>query len=61
MCGCNQNYGGNVASQMPQTTAGTNQKLIKQIEDQQRQQQAIQQVIQQQSVNPNKVFTKTYN
>lgn len=61
MCCNNINYGSNVQAQVPQTTTGTNQKLIKQIEDQQRQQQAIQQVIQQQSVNPNKTFTKTYN
>ena len=61
MCCGNKNYSGSNFNykSVPQTTTGTNQKLIKQIEDQQRQQQQIQQVIQR-SANPNKTLIKTY-
>lgn len=42
-------------SAVPTITNGTNQVLIKQIQEQQRQQQAIQQII-----NPSKTLIKTY-
>lgn len=61
MCGCNKSYRGSNVNykSTPTVTNGTNQLLLKQISDQQRQQQAIQQVIQKSS-NPTKTLIKTY-
>lgn len=59
-CG-KKNYSGSNFNNnsVPQSLDGTNQKLIKQIQDQQRQQAEIQRVIQQ-SNNPTKSLIKTY-
>ena len=67
MCCGNKNYSGSNFNykSIPQTTTGTNQKLIKQMEYQQKQQQQMQQMQQiqqviQRSMNPNKTLIKTY-
>lgn len=57
MCGCNKNYKASTIA--PTIQNGTNQILLKQIADQQRQQQEVQRIIQQ-SVNPTKTLIKTY-
>ncbi len=62
MCNCGKSitpkYNANRTA-IPNQTTGTNQALLKQIADQQQQQQAIQQIIQR-SANPTKTLIKTY-
>lgn len=60
-CG-NKNFkGSNVNNDFaPQVISGDNQRLLKQIEDQRRQQAEIVRVIEQ-SNNPNKTLIKTYH
>lgn len=59
-CGSTNKGYNQLQASAPNITKGTNQVLLKQIQEQQRQQQEIQRVIQQQSSNPSKTLIKTY-